>query len=254
MHTPRSTLASWSGNGGAGLQPLLDVHRKFILGADVLHADETPVRLLDPGAGKTKRAYVRAYARSAFDVRPSVAYDFCLPRGGKYAVEFLGDWCDTLVRDEFAGYESVVKLHERKAAGCLAHARRKFNGPIKDNQSPVALQAVQRIARIYRIEREAQSLSVTERLAVRLSRSKPLWEEMHIWLQLERQRVPNGSGIAGAIDYSLNHWAALTANLRNGNVPVDNNHCENQMRPWGSWKKVVVIRAASWQANVRLSS
>ena len=77
---------------------------------------------------------------------------------------------------------------------------------------------------------------------------------MHIWLQLERQRVPNGSGIAGAIDYSLNHWAALTANLRNGNVPVDNNHCENQMRPWGSWKKVVVIRAASWQANVRLSS
>ena len=137
----------------------------------------------------------------------------------------MGDWCDTLVRDEFAGYESVVKLHERKAAGCLAHARRKFNEPIKGNQSPVALQAVQRIARIHRIEREAQSLSVTERLAVRLSRSKPLWEEMHIWLQLERQRVPNGSGIAGAIDYSLNHWAALTANLRNGNVPVDNNHC-----------------------------
>ena len=58
VHTPRSTLASWSGQGGAGLQPLFDVHREFILGADVLHADETPVRLLDPGAGKTKRAYV----------------------------------------------------------------------------------------------------------------------------------------------------------------------------------------------------
>jgi transposase len=237
VHTPRSTLASWSGQGGAGLQPLFDVHREFVLSADVLHADETPVRLLDPGAGKTKRAYVWAYARSAFDALPGVAYDFCLGRGGKYAVEFLGDWSGTLVRDEFAGYESVVKLHDRKAAGCLAHARRKFDELIKDNQSPVALQAVQRIAWIYRIEREVQGLTVTERLAVRQSRSKPLWEEMHVWLQLERQRVPDGSGIAGAIDYSLNHWVALTANLRDGNVPVDNNHCENQMRPWAVGRK-----------------
>ena len=75
----------------------------------------------------------------------------------------------TLVRDEFAGYESVVKLHNRKAAGCLAHARRKFDELIKDNQSPGALQAVQRIAWIYRIEREEQSLSVAEPLAVRQS-------------------------------------------------------------------------------------
>jgi transposase len=237
VHTPRSTLAAWSGQGGAGLQPLFDVHREFILGADVLHADETPVRLLDPGAGKTKRAYVWAYARSAFDAQPGVAYDFCLGRGGKYAVEFLGNWSGTLVRDEFAGYESVVKLHDRKAAGCLAHARRKFDELIKDNQSPVALQAVQRIAWIYRIEREVQSLTIDERLAVRQSRSKPLWQEMHVWLQLERQRVPDGSGIAGAIDYSLNHWAALTANLHDGNVPVDNNHCENQMRPWAVGRK-----------------
>ena len=155
VHTPRSTLASWSGQGGAALQPLFDVHREFILQSNVLHADETPVRLLDPGAGKTKRAYVWAYARSKFDPLPGVAYDFCLGRGGKYAVAFLGDWCGTLVRDEFRGYDSVVKLHERKAAGCLAHARRKFDELIKDNQSPVALEAVQRIAVIFRIERLA---------------------------------------------------------------------------------------------------
>ena len=210
VHTPRSTLASWSGQGGAALQPLFDVHREFILGSDVLHADETPVRLLDPGAGKTQKAYVWAYARSAFDALPGVAYDFCLGRGGKYAVKFLGDWCGTLVRDEFSGYASVVKLRARKAAGCLAHARRKFDELIQDNQSPVALQAVQRIAWIYRIEREIQAVSVADRLAVRQSRSKPLWQEMHVWLQVERGRVPNGSAIAGAIDYSLNHWDALT--------------------------------------------
>jgi len=237
VHTPRSTLASWSGQGGAALQPLFDVHREFILGSSVLHADETPVRLLDPGAGKTKRAYVWAYARSKFDPLPGVAYDFCLGRGGKYAVAFLGDWCGTLVRDEFRGYESVVKLHKRKAAGCLAHARRKFDELIRDNQSPVALEAVQRIAKIFRIEREVHSLTIEERLAVRQSRSKPLWKEMHVWLQLERMRVPDGSGIAAAIDYSLNHWAALTENLNNGNVAVDNNHCENQIRPWAVGRK-----------------
>jgi len=237
VHTPRSTLGAWSGAGGAGLEPLYDAHREFVLGADVLHADETPVRMLDPGAGKTKRAYVWAYARSEFDALPGVVYDFCIGRGGKYPAAFLGDWSGTLVRDEFAGYENVIKLHDRKGAGCLAHARRKFDELIKDNQSPVALQAVQRIAWIYRIEREARDLTIAQRVAVRQDRSKPLWEEMHLWLQLERQRVPDGSGIAAAIDYSLNHWAELTANLCDGNVAVDNNHIENQMRPWAVGRK-----------------
>ena len=131
----------------------------------------------------------------------------------------------------------MIKLHDRKAAGCLAHARRKYDELIKDNQSPVALQAVQRIAWIYRLEREIRGLPAAERLAVRQSQSKPLWDELHVWLQLERKRVPDGSGIAGAIDYSLNHWTALTANLRDGNVPVDNNHIENQMRPWAVGRK-----------------
>lgn len=58
--TPRSTLASWSGAAGAALGPLYDAHRAFILGARVLHADETPVSVLDPGAGKTRKAYVWA--------------------------------------------------------------------------------------------------------------------------------------------------------------------------------------------------
>ncbi|WP_309639229.1 IS66 family transposase, partial [Methylibium sp.] len=232
VHTPRSTLAAWSGRGGAALQPLFDAHREFVLGAQVLHADETPVNMLDPGAGKTKKAYVWAYARSGFDALPGVVYDFCVGRGAKYPMAFLQGWSGTLVRDEFKGYESVLKLDGRKAAGCLAHARRKFDELIKVNQSPVATQAVQRIAWLYRIEREARDLAEEERLAMRQARAKPLWEELHVWLRLERTRVPEGSAIAGAIDYSLNAWAALTANLHDGMVPIDNNHIENLMRPW----------------------
>jgi hypothetical protein len=203
----------------------------------VLHADETPVNMLDPGAGKTKKAYVWAYARGAFDATPAVAYDFCLGRGAKYPAEFLKGWSGTLVRDEFKGYESVLKLESRTAAGCLAHARRKFDELLKTGNSPVAAQAVQRIAWIYRIEREVQSLTADERLAMRQARAKPLWDALHAWLQVERARVPDGSGIARAIDYSLNHWTALTANLEDGRVPVDNNHIENLMRPWAMGRK-----------------
>jgi transposase len=74
VHTPRSTLASWSGQAGAALVPLYDVHREFVLSCRVVHADETPVAMLDPGAGKTKRAYIWAYARSGLEVSPGVVY------------------------------------------------------------------------------------------------------------------------------------------------------------------------------------
>ena len=69
---------AWSGAGGAELQPLFDAHREFVLSSQVLHADEPPVNMLDPGAGKTKRVYIWAYARGGFDALPGVAYDFCV--------------------------------------------------------------------------------------------------------------------------------------------------------------------------------
>ena len=237
VHTPRSTLAAWSGRAGAGLMPLYDAHREFVLGAAALHTDETPVNMLDPGTGKTKRAYVWAYARSSFDALPGVVYDFCIGRAAKYPVQFLQGWSGTLVCDGYAAYDQVIKLERRIEAGCMTHARRKFDELIKDNQSAVATQAVQRIAWLYRIEREAKELPVQERLALRQSKTKPLCEELHVWLRLERQRVPDGSAIARAIDYSLNRWTALMTYLLDGNVPIDNNHIENLMRPWAMGRK-----------------
>ena len=237
VHTPRSTLAAWSGHTGAQVMPLFEAHRRFVLGSRVLHADETPISLLDPGRGKTKKAYMWAYARGAFDPDPGVVYDFCPGRGGHHAREFLTGWSGTLVRDEFSGYESVISVEGRVAAGCAAHARRKFDELVKANASEVAAQAIQRIAWLYRIEADARELSCEQRLLMRQERSKPLWEELHVWLRLERKRVPDGSAIAKAIDYSLNHWQALSRFLLDGEVPIDNNHLENQMRPWAMGRR-----------------
>lgn len=237
VHTPRSTLASWSGAAGATLQPLYEALKRFVLQARVLHADETPVAMLDPGAGKTKKAYVWAYARGSFDPAPAVVYDFSVGRAARYPIEFLGRWSGTLTCDDYAGYNTVFKLHGRTEAGCLAHARRKFDELAKAGASPIATQALQRIAWLYRIEQELAAATNEERLAGRRLRSAPLWQDLHAWLRSERARVPDGGGIAAAIDYSLRRWDALGRFLQDGAVAVDNNHIENLIRPWAMGRK-----------------
>jgi transposase len=232
VNTPRSTLAGWGGQTGAQLIPLGEAHRAFVFGARVLHADETPISLLDPGAGKTKKAYMWAHARGAFDPEPGVVFDFCPGRGGQYPTRFLKGWTGTLVVDAYSGYDAALSLDGRSTSYCLAHARRKFDELVKANASAVAGQAIQRIAWLYKIEADAKALTAEQRLQMRQERSQPLWDEMHVWLQLERTRVPDGSAIAKAIDYSLNHWMGLGRYLLDGEVPIDNNHIENRIRPW----------------------
>jgi transposase len=233
VHTPRSTLAAWSGRAGAALTPLYEALRKFALSCPVLHIDETPVRMLDPGAGKTKKAYVWGYARSAFDAQPCVVYEFCPGRGAKYPVEFLKGWNGTIVCDDYKVYETVAKLGERKEAGCAAHARRKF----EELNSPVGTQALRRFERIYRIERAIANLSGERRLEARKLLSRKRWDALHEWLELERSRVADGSATARALDYSLKRWTALSGFLDDGDVAIDNNHLENQIRPWAVGRK-----------------
>jgi len=173
-----------------------------------------------------------AYARGAFEAEPGVAYDFCAGRGGKYPHAFLKDWLGTLVVDAYSGYDATLSIEGRSTAHCLAHARRKFDELVKANASEVAKQAIQRIAGLYRVEAAVRDQTNEQRLQMRLERSKPLWQELHVWLQLERGRVPDGSAIAKAIDYSLNHWQGLSRFLLDGAVPIDNNHIERLIRPW----------------------
>ena len=238
VHTPRTTLASWSGAAGAELEPLGDAHRAFVLGSSVLHVDETPVPMLDPGAGKTKRAYIWGYARSEFDGLRGVVYDFCVGRGAKYPAAFLAGWNGTLVCDDYKGYEPVFKLGERVEAGCLVHARRKFEELIKNGHaSPVAEEAIRRLGWIFWIEKQARDASPADRLAIRQDQTRGHWDKLHDWLRTERSLVPDGSGIAAAIDYTLNRWVPLGRFIEDGNVSCHNNHLENLMRPWAMGRK-----------------
>lgn len=248
VHTPRSTLASATGQVGAALVPLYEMHKRFILDCRVVHADETPVALLDPGAGKTRRAYMWAYARSWHDPAPGVIYEFCRGRGAQYPVAFLnGDdklgerrWSGTLLTDRYSAYDTVVdpRLYPgRISAACAAHARRNFEELTKDGTSPIGLDALRWFARIYEVEGELKGLSDDDRRAHRQRLARPLWHEMQQWLDLERRMVADGSATAKAIDYTRLHWAALTRHLEDGAVALDNNHLERQIKPWAMGRR-----------------
>jgi transposase len=226
----RSTLGQWVGACGVQLQPLVEALREELLAQPVLHADETPVQMLKPGHGKTHRSYLWSYCTTAYNPVKAVVFDFAQSRAGRHAGQFLADWRGTLVCDDYSGYKALFKLGIGEA-GCMAHARRKFHELWVSHKSQIAGEAIKLFGRLYAIEREVQNLDATQRQIIRQQQARPAADALHAWLQAHRQRVPDGTASAKAIDYSLGRWGALTCYLEDGAVPIDNNWVENQIRP-----------------------
>jgi transposase len=250
---PRSTLGQWVGVCGVRLQPLVDALRKELLTHGVLHADETPVQMLDPGKKKTHRAYLWAYCPTNYAAMRGVVYDFAPSRAGEHARAFLKDWQGKLVCDDYAGYKAsfgagVIEI------GCMAHARRKFYDLHANHQSQLAEHALTFIGALYDVEREVKPLNSADRCRMRHEKARPIVDALYTWMLAQRQKVPEGSAIAKALDYSLKRWVALTRYLNDGEVPIDNNWVENQIRPWAigrsNWLFAGSLRAGQRAAAV----
>jgi transposase len=234
----RSTLAQWVGECGVRLQPLVDALVAELLRQPVLHADETPVAMLKPGHGKTHRAYLWSYCTTRFNPIKAVVFDFADSRGGQHVRDFLDlpgtqdkpGWQGKLVTDDFSGYKACFELGVTEV-GCMAHARRKFHELWVNHGSPIGEQALRYFVQLYEVEREVADISSDARLEARRRRSRPVADALHHWMRQQRQRVPDGSATARAIDYTLKRWQALTRFLDDGDLPIDNNWVENQIRP-----------------------
>ena len=227
---PDSTLAQWVGRCGVQLQPLVDAMRAALLRETVLHADETPVAMLKPGNGKTHRAYLWSYSSTSMSAKKTVVFDFAETRAGEHARAFLGKWQGTLVCDDFSGYKALFRQGITEA-GCMAHARRKFHALWANHKSQIAEEALKLFGVLYDVERQAQPLNTEGRRQLRQQHGRPAADTLHAWLLAQRQRVPDGSATAKAIEYSLGRWGPLTHYLDNGDVPIDNNWVENRIRP-----------------------
>lgn len=233
----RSTLADWVGRTGVALQPLVDRLSDLLRERSVLHADETPVPQLDPGNGKTKKAYLWAYRSSDLEPGPPIlVFDYQPGRHGAHVRNYLEGWQGHLMVDDYAGYKALF-THGITELGCLAHARRKFFDLYAANQSLVAAEALRRIGELYEVERQARGMDAASRLQLRQTDACPKLDALRTWLMQTRIGVADGGATAKALDYSIKRWPALMRYAASGVMPIDNNPVENAIRPIAIGKK-----------------
>ena len=219
------------------LQPLVDRLSDLLRERSVLHADETPVPQLDPGNGKTKKAYLWAYRSSDLETGPPIlVFDYQPGRHGAHVRNYLEGWRGHLMVDDYAGYKALFTQGVTEL-GCLAHVRRKFFDLYAANQSLVAAEALRRIGELYEVERQAQGMDAASRLQLRQTDARPKLDALQAWLMQTRISVAHGGATAKALDYSIKRWPALMRYADSGVLPIDNNPVENAIRPIAIGKK-----------------
>jgi transposase len=243
---PRSTLADWCGRSMRVLQPVIDRIEAAVLGSDILHADDTPIRVLAPerrarGIGKGVMqgrmwAYVCDQRPWAGTAPPGVVYRYAPSWSAQHVQDHLRHASGILQADAYKGY---AKLYEPTADGeprfreaaCFAHWRRDFHDVWKSQKSAIAHEALERIGQLYDIEREIANKPADVRRAVRQELSKPRLEALHAWAETQLTRIPAKGDLAKAFRYALGRWHAFSLFLDDGRVAIDNNAAERAVRP-----------------------
>lgn len=249
---PDSTLVDWCGRAMQVLHPLIERIETAIMGSDLLHADDTPIRVLDrslrdQGLGKgVKKGRIWTYVR---DQRPWAGG---APPGAVYY--FAPDWKEDHVHHHLRktngilqadGYKGYGKLYEPGADGasrfreaaCWAHWRRDFHDIWTSNKSGIAREALDRIGALYDIERDIAGQPADIRLAARQKHSKPKVEAFHVWAEAQLTRIPGKGDLAKAFRYGLSRWKSFCLFLEDGRVAMDNNAAERALRPIGIGRK-----------------
>jgi transposase len=230
----RSTMADWVGQSFNLVDPLIEALGRYVMGAEKLHADDTPVPVLDPGRGKTKTGrlwtYVRDDRAAASEDAPAMIFRYSPDRKGEHPVKHLQEFSGILQADAYAGFGALYDGGHIVEAACWAHARRAFYEIHTATDSPIAAEAMQRIGALYRIEAEIRGKPAQERARIRQARAGPLLESLHAWLHEKLSRVSKKSELAQAIGYALARWRALTRYCVDGRIEIDNNTAERALR------------------------
>jgi hypothetical protein len=234
----RAALAAWMIRLGELVVPLINLMEETQLAYDVLQMDETVVQVLKEdgrAAQSDSRMWVR---RGGPPDKPAILFDYDPSRSGKVAWRLTQDFKGYLQSDGFSGYEAVGKRDGVVHVGCLAHARRKFDEALKaqpvGHRSGLAAEGVALIQRIYRIEKAAREARLTpeQRKKLRDESARPIWDELRRWLDAKRSHVPPQLLTGKAMTYLDNQWPLLVRVLEDGRLEVDNNRCENALRPF----------------------
>jgi hypothetical protein len=217
------------------MDPLVEALRRYVMSTDKLHGDDTPLPVLEPGRGRTRIArfwtYVRDSRPSGDTAPPAVWFSYSPDRKGEHPQRHLAKFRGILQADAFAGFNKLYATGAIQEAPCMAHIRRKFFDLVVAHQSPIAIQAVERIRSLYKIEEQIRGRPADERRQVRNARARPLFESMRRWLEDSRVKLAPKSETAAAIRYALSLWDPLSRYLDDGRIELDNLIAERALRP-----------------------
>jgi transposase len=245
---PDSTMVDWCGRAMQVLQPLIERIETAVMASDLLHADDTPIRVLDrslrdKGMGKgVKKGRIWTYVRDqrpwAGSSAPGAVYYFAPDWKEEHVHRHLKQSGGILQADGYKGYGKLYSpgadgLPRFKEAACWAHWRRDFHDIWTSNKSEIAREALDRIGALYDIERGINGQPPEIRLAARQMQSKPKVEAFRHWAEAQLTRIPGKGDLAAAFRYGLSRWSSLCLFMEDGRVAIDNNAAERALRPIG---------------------
>jgi transposase len=235
----RQTLADWVGHGAWWLRPVAAAIGTHAMAQGVIWTDDTPIRVLAPGRGKTRLGRFWVYA---FDPRPwggtgppAALYCYSPDRKGERPREHLAGFGGWLHADAYAGYDALTAAKGGRAqrithVACMAHARRRLFEVFEATKSPIAEEGLRRIGELYAIEAAINGQSPEQRRAARQAQSKPLLEALHNWMLQQRRRLSGKSTLGKALQYALSRWDALVRYVEDGRLSIDNNLSERLLK------------------------
>jgi transposase len=241
----RAVMANWVGKSVWITTPLVEAISDHVMAATALHGDDTPVPVLAPGAGKTKTGRLWVYLRDerpyAGPAPPAVIYRYSPDRKGEQPQRHLAHFRGFLHADGYAGFGALYQAEGGKPAPvievfCWAHVRRKFHD-LHLAGSPLAKDALDRIGRLFDVERAANGLPPDVRQRIRQTRALPVIDELAAFLDVTLPRLSGKSDLAAAIRYARSRWEALTRYLADGRLEISNNAAERAIRPLALGRK-----------------
>jgi transposase len=232
----RGTMAGWVRRAHVLLDPLVAALGRYVLQAPKVHADDTPVKVLAPGEGKTRTGRLWVYVRddrpAASTDAPAAWYRYTPDRKGEHPRDHLGRFSGILQADAYGGWNGLYDSGRVTEAACWAHARRPWWDLYdqRRDDTGLAAQALRRIQALYAIEAEVRGQPPQIRQQHRQARAGPLLVEFHQWLTGVLTKVSTKSDLAKAARYSLVRWKALTRYVDDGRIEIDNSAAERALR------------------------
>jgi len=245
-----STMADAVGSVCAALDPIRRLVEAHVMAAERLHGDDTTVPVLATGKTDTGRCwiYVRDDRPFGGTGPPAAMFYYSRDRKGEHPKMHLAGYAGILQADAYDGYNQLYLAGRDpgpiREAACWVHARRPFfaMADLEENArrrtqgkkeialSPIAIEVVRRIDALFEIERSINGRSAEERLAVRQTLSRPLVDDLHVYMREQAARLSRGHDLVKAFNYILKRWASFTLFLQDGRVCLSNNAAERGLR------------------------